>query len=54
MNNSISEFKSWCEKHNKDPRLESSLNEYNKQRGWKSRYIGKEVHVNADNSIEFV
>lgn len=51
---SIQKFHEWCKEKGKNPLLVISLDEYNTERGWKSKYIGRRVQVNADNSITII
>ncbi len=54
MHKSIQEFHEWCKEHSKNPILITSLDEYNNLRGWQSKYIGRRVQVNADNTISII
>ncbi len=54
MHQSIRDFLDWCAKHNKKPSLISSLDEYNRERGWKSKYVGRRVQVYEDGSYKLI
>lgn len=54
MHNTIQAFCDWCKKYGKSPFLITSLDEYNSFRGWQSKYIGRRVQVNADNTTSII
>lgn len=54
MHSSIYAFYDWCYAHNKKPYLLSSLDEYNAERGFKSKYTGRRIQVNADGRYKII
>lgn len=54
MHDAMTEFQNWCIEHGKKSYLMSSFEEYNKERGFKSKYIGRRIQVNADGRYKII